>query len=90
MIYYVPELMQRMPVYLLKQGTIETNSDGEVVGVSRAYIHLLGKDITYVVRRKEARGIRREPSVADAYQEAGLSSVQTPKSRFRQYGKNVL
>ena len=82
-----------MVVYLLKQGTIETNSDGEVVGVSRAYIHLLGRDITNVVRRAEARGIRRESLQgqfsSNPQPETGLPSMQKAKAGFLRY-KDVL
>lgn len=79
-----------MVVYILKQGTIETNSHYEVVGVSRAYIHLLGRDITDVIHRPEGRGIQRAPQSAQAQPEARLPSVQVQQRNFRQYGKGVL
>jgi hypothetical protein len=78
-----------MVQYRLKRGTVETNKDGEIVGVSRPYIHLLGEDITDVVRRKEARGIRRlgeEPS----HSEARLPGVQKEERTFRHYDSNLL
>ena len=76
-----------MAVYLLKQGTIETNNDGEIVGVSRAYIHLLGRDISDAVRRPELQGIKKSP---EAHQETRLPFVQKEQRGFRQYGKHVL
>ena len=73
--------------YVLSKGTFETNEDGEVIGVSVAYLHLLGMDISDVVRRKEARGIRRmEP----AYPETRLSNLQRKERAFRIYGKGLL
>lgn len=75
-----------MPVYILTHGTIETNSDGEVVGVSTAYIHLLGEDISVVIRQPESRGITR----ASTHEETRLPSVQKKQRNFRKYGKNVL
>jgi len=75
-------------VYKLKQGTIETNYHYEVVGVSRAYIHLLGRDITDVIHRPEGRGIRKLH--AGTHQEANMPFVRQEQRRFRQYGKNVL
>jgi hypothetical protein len=77
-------------VYKLKHGTIETNYHYEVVGASRAYIHLLGRDITDVIHRPEGRAIQRVAEPAQTQQEARLPSVQAQQRRFRQYGKNVL
>lgn len=80
-----------MPIYILNKGTIETNDTGMVVGVSLAYIHLLCKDITYVVRRTEARGIRRLKSLRSrSHEEAGLPTVQVKQRAFRKYNGRLL
>lgn len=70
--------------YLLKEGSIETNTDGEVVGATISYVHLLGEDISDVVRRKEARGI------AKSYAEDRLPTVQKKQRNFRRYDSNLL
>jgi hypothetical protein len=76
-----------MVEYILSKGTIEVNNEFEVIGVCVAYIHLLGMDISDVVRRKEARGIRR---VAEPYPETRLSNMQRQERAFRIYGKGLL
>jgi hypothetical protein len=73
-----------MTEYKLKQGSIETNSDGEIVGANIHYIHLLGEDITDVIRRKEARGI------AKAHTEDRLSPVPRKQGNFRRYDSDLL
>lgn len=73
-----------MSVYRLRAGSIETNPDGEVVGASRAYIHLLGEDITDVIKRPEVRGITK------SHEEARLPSVQAQQRNFRQYRSSLL
>jgi len=70
--------------YLLKKGSIETNEDGEVIGASVGYFHLIGEDITDVIRRPEARGISK------TYPTTRLSSMQRQQRAFRLYGKNLL
>ena len=73
--------------YELSRGSIETNSDGEVVGVSQEYIHLLGLDISDVVKRPEVQGIRK---LAETHEQRRVSVVQAQQRRFRRYGKDVL
>lgn len=75
-----------MAVYKLRKGTIETNYHWEVVGTSRAYIHLLGRDITDVIHRPEGQGIRR----VGTHQEAQLPFVHKEQRNFRRYGKDLL
>jgi hypothetical protein len=74
-----------MSEYLLKKGSIETNSDGEVVGATSSYFHLIGEDISDVVRRREARGIRKA-----AHPDPGLPHLQKVQKGFRTYGKSLL
>jgi hypothetical protein len=71
--------------YLLKAGQIETNPEGMVVGADKSYTHLVGEDITDVIRRQEARGIQRQHSRTQ--QTARLPTVQPAASGFRKYGK---
>ena len=78
-------LTRHMPIYNLNKGTIETNQDGEVVGASEAYTHLLGWDISDVIRKRWARGISR-----DTHEEERLPFVQKEQRNFRRYGKDVL
>jgi hypothetical protein len=73
-----------MPVYILRKGNIETDTTGEVVGASRAYIHLLCEDITNVIGRAEARGIAR------SHEEDGLPAVQVEQRAFRKYNGSLL
>ena len=77
-----------MPVYKLKHGTIETNYHWEVVGTSRAYIHLLGRDITDVIHRPEGKGIQKLS--VGTHQEAQLPFVHKEQRNFRRYGKDLL
>lgn len=78
-----------MALYILRNGTIETEKHGEVVGATRAYIHLIGENITDVVRKRDARGIRRVPYNA-AHQATGLPGVPEEKRAFRVHHPNLL
>lgn len=70
--------------YLLSKGSIETNSDGEIIGASLPYFHLIGEDITDVIQRPEVKGIRK------AHPDKRLSSMQRQDRAFRLYGKGLL
>lgn len=75
---------QAMVIYILSKGTIETNTDGEVVGVTPPYFDFLGEDISYVV--KKAKGIRRAD---EAHAETRLSAMQG-EQRFKRYRPSLL
>jgi len=76
-----------MSEYQLSKGSIETNKDGEVVGASIGYFHLIGEDISDVIRRKEARGIRK--SADETHTTGRLPAVQR-KSGFKRYRSSLL
>ncbi len=76
-----------MSLYILRKGIIETEATGEVVGVARPYIHLLGVDITDVIRSKDGAGIRK---LASPHQETRLSTVPRQPRGFRRYSPKLL
>lgn len=81
-------ILPAMALYVLRNGTIETEAHGEVVGATRAYIHLIGENITDVVRKRAALGIRRVPYTA--HQEAGLPPVPRQPRNFKLYSPKLL
>lgn len=73
-----------MSEYQLKHGSIETNADGEIIGASIEYAHLIGEDITDAIQRPEVKGIRK------THEGIQLSSLQRQQRAFRLYGKGLL
>lgn len=73
-----------MSEYQLKHGSIETNADGEIIGASIQYAHLIGEDISDAIQRPEVKGIRK------THPDRRLSSMQKKERAFRLYGKGLL